>query len=63
MKPAAALQSALERWQLFAPCLGTNVGVEDSAHGPWSGASGYAEPDTKAPMPVAAHSYSYRITS
>jgi hypothetical protein len=35
MKPplANALQDAFDRRQLFAPCLGANVTIDDSLHG------------------------------
>jgi D-alanyl-D-alanine carboxypeptidase len=59
---ARALQAALDRWQLFAPCLGANVSIDDGLHGAWHGASGYRDADTKTPMPLHAQSYIYSIT-
>ena len=56
------LQKALDRWQLFAPYLGTTVTVMDSRLGSWSGASGYADGDAMTPMPVNAPCYIYSIT-
>ena len=57
-----ALQSTLDRWQLFSPCLGANVTIEDSLRGNWTGASGYADVETKTPMPLGAKFYIYSIT-
>jgi len=57
-----ALQRQLDRWQLFAPCLGTNVTVVDPLHGTWNAASGYMDPDTKAPMQASGRFYIYSIT-
>ncbi|MEL7086188.1 MAG: serine hydrolase domain-containing protein [Cyanobacteria bacterium P01_A01_bin.3] len=56
------LQKALDRWRLFAPFVGTTVTVMDSRLGSWSGASGYADVDLMAPMPVNAPCYIYSIT-
>jgi D-alanyl-D-alanine carboxypeptidase len=61
-KLSQALQTQLDRWQLFAPCLGANVTIADSLLGVWDAASGYREPDTKAPMPVGGQFYVYSIT-
>ena len=58
---AARLQKALDTWQLFAPCLGANVTVDDSLHGSWHGASGFRDVD-RTPMPRHAQSYIYSIT-
>ena len=58
----ASLQHALERWQRFAPCAGTNVSVHDAARGAWHGASGLAEVDTGEPMRPGARAYVYSIT-
>ncbi len=57
-----ALQNALDRWQLFSPCLGANVTIEDSLRGHWTGASGHADVETKSPMPPGAKFYIYSIT-
>lgn len=57
-----ALQQQLERWQLFAPCLGANATVAVSGLGRWNGASGLADADTKDPMPVDGSFYIYSIT-
>jgi D-alanyl-D-alanine carboxypeptidase len=57
-----ALQSALDRWVLFGPSLGVNVTIDDSAHGVWHGASGYTDPETRAPLPPRARCYVYSIT-
>ena len=59
---AQTLQNQLDRWQLFAPCLGTNVTVIDSTHGTWNATSGYADPDTKAPLQAGGGFYIYSIT-
>ena len=56
------LQKQLERWQLFSPCLGANMTVDDSTHGTWTGANGYIDADTKVLMPVGAKCYIYSIT-
>ena len=61
-KLSLTLQKQLDRWQLFAPCLGANVTVIDSVHGKWNAASGYADPDTKALMKVGGRFYIYSIT-
>ena len=55
------LQSALDTWQLFAPCLGANVTIDDSLYGVWQGASGYRDVD-RTRMPRHAQSYIYSIT-
>jgi D-alanyl-D-alanine carboxypeptidase len=57
-----ALQAQLDRWQLFSPCLSANVTVDDSVFGTWDAASGYRDPDTRAPMPVGGSFYVYSIT-
>ena len=59
---AQALQHELDRWQLFAPCLGANVTVVAPRLGTWNAASGYADADTKAPMPAGGLFYIYSIT-
>jgi D-alanyl-D-alanine carboxypeptidase len=59
---ATQLQATLDRWQLFAPSLGANVTIGDARYGVWHGASGYADADTKTPMPVSAKCYIYSIT-
>ena len=58
----ASLQHALDRWQRFAPCAGTNVSVIDAARGAWHGASGLAEVDAGEPMRPGARAYAYSIT-
>lgn len=57
-----ALQDQLNLWQLFAPCLGANATVIDSAFGTWSAARGFAEVKTKALMPIGGLFYVYSIT-
>src|SRR5258707_6237483 len=61
-KLAQALQHQLDRWQKFAPCLGSNVAIIDGRHGRWSGAAGYRDIETTAPMPAGARFYIYSIT-
>jgi D-alanyl-D-alanine carboxypeptidase len=58
---AGTLQNALDTWQLFAPCLGANVTIDDSLYGIWHGASGYRDVG-RTPMPRHAQSYIYSIT-
>jgi D-alanyl-D-alanine carboxypeptidase len=57
-----ALQHQYDRWQKFAPCLGSNVAILDGEHGSWSAATGYQEIKTCAPMPAGASFYIYSIT-
>jgi D-alanyl-D-alanine carboxypeptidase len=57
-----ALQDQLNLWQLFAPCIGANATIIDSAFGTWSAASGFAEVKTKALMPIGGLFYVYSIT-
>lgn len=57
-----ALQRQLDRWQRFAPCLGSNAAIIDGRHGSWSGAAGWRDIDSDAPMPVGARFYIYSIT-
>lgn len=54
---AEALQHQLDRWQLFAPCLGANATVMADGLGCWNGASGFADADTKDAMPVDGSFY------
>jgi D-alanyl-D-alanine carboxypeptidase len=64
MKPALknALQNQLDQSLLFAPCLGINITLKDEKHGYWTAANGFAEPDTRTPMPVDGQFYIYSIT-
>jgi len=57
-----ALQQQLDRWQKFAPCLGSNVAILDARHGHWSGAAGWREVEAVTPMPTGARFYIYSIT-
>jgi D-alanyl-D-alanine carboxypeptidase len=57
-----ALQRALDRWQLFAPCPGANVTVVAPGLDAWNAASGYADADTKARMRVGGLFYVYSIS-
>jgi D-alanyl-D-alanine carboxypeptidase len=61
-KLSIALQAAMDRWQLFCPCLGANATLEHSRLGRWDGAAGYRDPDTRAPMAVDGRFYVYSIT-
>jgi D-alanyl-D-alanine carboxypeptidase len=57
-----ALQRQLDRWQKFAPCLGSNAAIIDGRHGTWSGAAGCREIEVGDPMPTGASFYIYSIT-
>ncbi len=57
-----ALQNQLDQSLLFAPCLGINVTLKDEKHGYWTAASGFAELDTRTPMPIDGQFYIYSIT-
>lgn len=57
-----ALQTALDRWQKFAPCLGSNAAIIDARLGAWSGAAGQRAIEPDAPMPAGARFYIYSIT-
>jgi len=59
---AQGLQHELDRWQLFAPCPGANVTIVAPRLGTWNAASGYADADTKAPMPAGGLFHTYSIT-
>jgi D-alanyl-D-alanine carboxypeptidase len=57
-----ALQRQLDRWQKFAPCLGSNVTVIDGRHGVWSSAAGWRDAEADAPMLAGARFYIFSIT-
>ena len=59
---ASQLQERLDRWLLFAPCLGITVTLDDGKYGRWQGASGYAEVESLTPMLVNGRCYIYSIT-